>query len=95
MDDRHVFGRTIATKGLCLADLIDNIHTFHHFPKDRVLAIKEVVVDKVDEELGSSGVRPGICHRDSTPVVLVVLAELVLDRITGPAHAVAIRAATL
>ena len=50
-NDRHVLGRAIATKGLYLADLIDNVHPFDNFPKDRVLAVKEIVVDKVDEEL--------------------------------------------
>jgi len=51
MDDRYILSRAIATKGLGLADLIDNIHTLNHFPKDRVFVVEEVVVDKVDEEL--------------------------------------------
>jgi hypothetical protein len=93
--DRDILDRAIAWTGLYLADLIDNIHTFHHIPKDRVLCVKEVVVYKVDEELGSPGIRTGIRHRDGTAVVPVFWSELILDLISGIAHAGARRIATL
>jgi len=50
-DDRHVLDRAIARTSLYFADLIYNVHTFNHFPKDRVFCVKEIVVYKVDEKL--------------------------------------------
>ena len=58
-------------------------------------SIKVIIVDKVDEELGTPGVRPGICHRDSTAVVHVTCPKLVLDRVTRVATTGTGRVATL
>jgi len=94
-DDRNILNRAVAGTGFCFTDLVNYIHTFHHVPKDRVFGIEEVVVYKVNEELGSPGVRSGICHRDCTPVVPVGVRELVLDRVAGSTHAGARRIAAL
>ena len=70
--------------GLRLPNPVDNVHAFDYLPEDRVLPVEEIVVGKVDEELGAARVGPGICHGDRTAVVPVAGGELVLDRVTGP-----------
>jgi len=94
-DNGDILNRAVAGTGFCFTDLVNDIHAFHHVPKDRVFGIEEVVVDKVDEELGAPGVWSGIRHRDCTPVVPVGVRELILDHVTGSAPARAGRVATL
>ena len=44
--------------GFCLADFIHNVHAFDDFPEDRVLAVEEVVVDEINEELRTAVLGP-------------------------------------
>ena len=96
-EDRNVLEWTVflPSGSRHFPDLVDNVHTFNHFPKYRVDSIQVVIVDKVDEELGTPGVRPGICHRDSAAVVPVTCPKLVLDRVTRAATTGTGRVATL
>jgi hypothetical protein len=95
MDNGDVLDRAIPGSGFCFADFVNDIHTLDHFPKDRVFGIEMVVVDEVDEELTPSGIRAGVCHRDCTPGIPVVVRKLILDDVPGAAHAGAGRVAAL
>ena len=85
--DGDILHRPVAGAGLRLPNPVDNVHAFDYLPEDRVLPVEEIVVGKVDEELGAARVGPGICHGDRTAVVPVAGGELVLDRVTGSAPA--------
>ena len=53
-----------------------------------MLAVQEVVIHQIDEELAAARVRPGVGHGNGVAVVLVLAGELVLD---GVARAPAAR----
>jgi len=94
-DNRDVLDRTVVCAGLYTCDFINNVHPFNNFSEDRVLCIKEVISDKVDEELAPSGIGAGICHGDRSTVIPVVVCEFILDHVTGPTPACAGRVPTL
>jgi hypothetical protein len=86
-DYRNVLDWAIIRIGFYLGNFVNNVHAVDNLAKDRMFAVEEVVVDKIDEELTSSGIWPGVCHRDCTPIILVFVRKLVLDDITRPAPA--------
>ncbi len=94
-DYGDILDRTVVCIGLHVGNLVYYIHTFNNLAKNRVFAVQEVVVDKVDEKLAAPGIRAGICHGDCTPVIPVVLRELILDLVPRIAHAGAGRIPTL
>ncbi len=88
LDDRDILERPISTSPARrpdFADRIDNVHPLDHFPEDRVLCVQVIVVDEVDEELGSASVGTGICHGHGPAVVPVPRLELVRYHISRSA----------
>jgi len=89
--DGHAFhddwiDRLIVTIGLGAGDLHRDFHALSNLAEDRMLGvtrgkpIQEVVVDCVEEELGTSGVRStGVGHRKGTRFVRDLGGKLVLD----------------
>ncbi len=94
-NDRDILNRAITCIGFCLRNFINNVHTFCNLPENRVLAVEEVVINKIDEELASPRIGAGICHRDRSPVIPVVVCEFVLDHVTWTAPAGASRVPSL
>jgi len=95
MDDRYVLDWPVVGADLCAADLADDLHALDNLPEDRVFAVKEIVVHQVDEELGTPGVRSGICHGNRPPVILIVVRELIFDRVSRATHTGTGRVSTL
>ncbi len=95
MDNGDILDGAIVCAGLYTGNFINNVHPLNNLPEDRVFCVEEVIVDKVDEELAPPGVGAGVCHGDRTPVIPVVFRELILDRVTGSAHAGAGRVTAL
>ena len=85
-DNCDILNRAVAGTGFCFTDLVNDIHTLHYVPKDRVFGIEEVVVDKVDEELAAPGVGARVCHGNCTPVIPVVFRELIFYLVTWVTH---------
>jgi hypothetical protein len=83
--DDDFFDRTITRTRFHLTHLINHIHPFNHFTKNRVLAIEEVVIDEVDKELGTPGIGTGVCHGDGPAIVPVTGWEFIRYRVTRAA----------
>jgi len=49
--DRDLLFWPVVSVGLCLTDLVHDIHAFCDLPEDRMFAVEEIIVHKVDEEL--------------------------------------------
>ena len=72
---------------VALSDRIDDILTFSHFAKHRVLAIEVRSRPVGDEKLGTVGIRPGICHGENTCfVVFEVWLALTLELVARATH---------
>ncbi len=69
---------------LHVRDLVDHIHSADHLAEDRIASsviVERAVVDVIDEELASGGVRiVGARHGDRAPDVAQPVARLVPDR---------------
>jgi hypothetical protein len=52
-----------------------------------MLAIQEIIVHQVDEELAAPGVGPGIGHGNGPPIVSIIISELVFDGVARSTHA--------
>ena len=94
-EDLDVGQGFVAPVGLHCGDLVDDVHSGgdgseHGVRGGRpgVLLVEVGVVDGVDKELAASGVgAAGVGHGDGAPDVGVALPELVLDGVSGSAHA--------
>ncbi len=86
-DYGDILDRAVVCIGFHFGNPVYHVHTFNNLPKNRVFAVQEVVIDKVDEKLAAPGIRAGICHGDRPTVIPVALRELILDLVPGPAHA--------
>ena len=101
LDDDVGHGLVVAT-GLDGSDLVDDVHSVDDLSEDGVcgrgagvVVVEELVVNEVDEELGSTGVGSGIRHGDCSPDVGMSLAELIIDLISGSTGTVALGASSL
>jgi len=82
-DDRDILDGAVFWISRHFTNLINHVHTFNNLTKDRMHGVKVVVIVKVDEELASSGIWAGVCHRNRTSVIPVVYRELIFDNIPG------------
>src|SRR5687767_3125066 len=93
--DRLVLGGTVAGARLGALDRIYRVHAVGDLAEHGVLAVEpRRGVGRDDEELRAVGVGAGVGHRERAAFDLVVV-ELVLELITGPAGPRALRAAAL
>src|SRR3954451_9518262 len=85
--DHHRLGRTVLGAGLHALDGVDRVHAVGHPPEHGVLAVEPGRrLGRDDEELAAVGVGPGVGHGQSGALDLVVV-ELVLEGVAGPARA--------
>src|SRR5688572_29279830 len=93
--DHDVLDRAVPSTGLRALDLVDGVHPARDLPEHGVLAVEpRRRVGGDDEELAPVRVGPRVRHREGAALHLVVV-ELVLERVAGPARARALRAAAL
>ena len=65
---------------LYFCDLVNDIHSIDHFPKNGVQRVEVVVVYEIDEELTSSRVWTSVCHGNSAPFIFVGIGIFILYR---------------
>ena len=58
---------------IALANLIDHLHSFIHFPEAGVVTVQVggVVSTVAYEKLGTAGVATGMCHRQYATIVVL------------------------
>src|SRR6266571_4644696 len=95
LPDRDRLLRPVRVVRRRATDRIDDLHPRHDTTERGMLRVQPRVVDDVDEELASHGVRARVRHGDRSSRVPVVRGELVLDRVAGAAVSGALRVATL
>src|SRR5438046_1583551 len=82
--------------GTSIAPGAGRVRARFHLAENRVAGGIEVVGRIIDEELAAVGIRAGVGHRDGAGLEFPLrVLVLVLELITGPAHAGAGRVATL
>jgi hypothetical protein len=61
---------------ITLADLVNYLQAFYHFPKAGMLAVQvsRIPAAVANEKLGAAGIPSGMCHRKHASVVVLVAA---------------------